>query len=258
MNKKEENFDLRVLLKVLKKHIIPIAAAAVIAAGTGFLLAEFFIPKRYTSEALMYVESTSYRQAENEMGVNRTSDSQKLVDTCQILFTSDYVFGELSSRFGEKYTKEDLYRMVRVGSVNNTDVLRISVVSEDPQNSCDIANALIVLSVNEFHRIIKTGSTEIVSSPTLPDKHTYPSAVKHTVFGALIGIAGSYVFFLIRELNNKKLKPEDDLMEMYGLPVYAGIPDFQKAGSERRDEEQIRPEKYNAEKTAGAVKGKRR
>lgn len=229
MNEQEETIDLRVLLKVLTSHIIPIAAVTIAAALIGFVLAKFIVPKRYTSEALMYVENTSSKQDDTEININNITAAQKLVNTCQILFTSDYVFGELSSHFNGQYTKEELSKMVKIESVNSTEVLRVSIVSGSPQESYDIASELIVLVTNEFQRIIKGGSIETVSEPTLPEKHTYPSAMTFTAVGGLIGLVLTYGLFLVLELLDTKLKPDDDLTAMYELPVFAEILDFTTA-----------------------------
>ena len=230
MNEQEETIDLRLLLKVLTEHIIPIVIATILAAGIGFSLAKFIIPKRYTSEALMYVENSASKQEDSAININDLNAAQKLVNTCQILFTSDYVFGELSAYLGNKYTKEQLGGMIKIESVNSTEVLRISVETLSPQESYDVATELIRLSVNEFQRIIKGGSIETVSAPTFPDKHNFPSAARFTIIAALIGMAGTYFIYLIKEMLDTKLKPDDDISQMYDLPVFAEILDFETAG----------------------------
>lgn len=230
LNEQEETIDLRVLLKVLTEHIIPIVIAAVIAAGAGFSLAKFIIPKRYTSEALMYVENSSGKQEDSSININDINAAQKLVNTCQILFTSNYVFEELSSYFGDKYTVDELRGMVKIASVNNTEVLKISVETNSPQECFDVATELIKLSISEFQRIIKGGSIETVSSPTFPEHHTYPSAMRFTVIGGMIGAVVMYIIFFIKELLDTKLKPGDDLTQLYDLPVFAEILDFETAG----------------------------
>ena len=230
MNEQEETIDLRVLLKVLTERIIPIIIVTILAAGIGFSLAYFVIPKHYTSEALMYVENSSSKQEDSAININDITAAQKLVNTCQILFTSDYVFGELSAHFGNAYTDEELEKMIKIESVNSTEVLKISVETRSPQESYDVANELITLSINEFQRIIKNGSIETVSAPTYPDKHNFPSATQFTIIGALIGMAGTYFIYLIIEMLDTKLKPGDDIAQMYDLPVFAEILDFETAG----------------------------
>ena len=233
MNEQEETIDLRVLLKVLTEHILPIIIVMVLAAGAGFSLAYFVIPKHYTSEALMYVENSSVKQEDSAININDITAAQKLVNTCQILFTSNYVFNELNTRFGSAYTDEQLKSMIKIESVNNTEVLRISVETKSPQESYDVANELIKLSIAEFQRIIKGGSIETVSQPTFPEKHNYPSVFRFTVIAAFIGAAAAYIIFLIKEMLDTKLKPGDDLSQMYDLPVFAEILDFETAGKAR-------------------------
>ncbi len=229
-DQKVVTIDLLVLLKVFTEHVIPIIIVTIIAAGIGFSLSYFVIPKRYTSEALMYVENSANKQEDSSININDITAAQKLVNTCQVLFTSDYVYGELSNYFGGAYTKQTLDSMISITSVNSTEVLKITVETRSPQESYDVANELIRLSVNEFERIIKNGSIEIVSPPTLPDKHNYPSVMRFTLIGALIGFALIYFIFVLKEMLDTKLKPDDDLSKMYELPVFAEILDFETAG----------------------------
>ncbi len=230
LNEQEETIDLRVLLKVLTGHIIPIVIAAILAAGAGFSLAKFIIPKRYTSEALMYVENSSGKQEDSSININDINAAQKLVNTCQILFTSNYVFDELSAHFGNKYSAAQLRGMVNISSVNNTEVLKVSVETDSPQESYDVATELIKLSISEFQRIIKGGSIETVSSPTFPETHTYPSAFRFTIIAGAIGAVVMYIAFFIKEMLDTKLKPGDDLAQIYDIPVFAEILDFETTG----------------------------
>ena len=73
MSEQEQTIDLRVLLKVLTEHLIPIIIATFLAAAIGFSLAAFIIPKTYTSSALMYVENSSSKQEDTAVNVNDIS-----------------------------------------------------------------------------------------------------------------------------------------------------------------------------------------
>ena len=230
LNEQEETIDLRVLLKVLTEHIIPIIIVTILAAGIGFSLAYFVIPKTYVSEAMMYVENTTSKQEDASININDITAAQKLVNTCQILFKSNYIFDALDDSFGNVYTKEQLDSMIKIESVNSTEVLKISVETKSPQESYDVANKLIELSVAEFERVLEGGSIKTVSAPTYPDKHNFPSAARFTIIAALIGMAGTYFIYLIIEMLDTKLKPSDDIAQMYELPVFAEILDFETAG----------------------------
>ena len=230
MSEQEQSIDLRVLLKVLTEHLIPIAVVTVVAAVIGFSLASFVVPKQYVSSALMYVENSTSKSEDSAINSTDITAAQKLVSTCQILFTSDRIMKELSDSLGNKYSAGALKSAVSIGSVNNTEVLRIQAETKDPNDSYDIVNNLLRLSTDEFKRIIKGGSIETVSEPAVPRSHSYPSVPRFTMIGALIGFALAYVLFLIMELLDIKVKPDDDLAQIYDIPVFAEILDFETAG----------------------------
>ena len=132
---------------------------------------------------------------------------------------------------------ERLKKMVSVTSVNNTEVLKISVVSGRPEESYQINVKLSELSKKEFIRVIKNGSIEPVSMPSYPTEHTFPSVSKFTAAGLLTGLFGSCFVFLVIELLDIKVKPTDDLMELYDIPVFAEILDFKMINGSRYAEE---------------------
>lgn len=228
MNEQEQTIDLRILFKVLTDHIIPIIISAAAAGIIGFVLATFVIDKQYTAEALLYVGNSTNKN-EEAININDISAAQKLVNTCQILFTSEYILDELSLELGGVYSSQELADMITVAPVNSTEVMKISVVTTGKQEAVTIASELVELSQSEFNRVIKNGSIEVVSAATLPESHTYPRVSVFTAIGLFLGLFGSYVIFLIYEMLDNKVKEDDDLARIYGIPVFAEIMDFESA-----------------------------
>lgn len=230
MSEQEQTIDLRVLLKVLLEHLIPIIAVTLAAAAIGFSLAKFVIPKEYTSEALMYVENSTNKQEDTNLSINDINVAQKLVNTCQIIFKSNKLLGDLSTALNGEYSAEELKKMIDVQSVNSTEVLKVSVKAGSPDAAYRVAKKFTELAKVEFIRVIETGSIRDVDPAREPTNHTYPSTMRFTLIAALIGLVGTYFIFLIIELLDTKVKPEDDLTSLYDLPVFAEILDFESAG----------------------------
>ncbi len=231
MEENEQTIDLRVLLKVLKDRLLPIAASALIAAALGFMLSAVIIPKQYTVEARLFVENSVDNSSNSSININDINAAQKIVTTCQVLFTSDRVLGDLKSVFDD-YTINELKDMIVIEAVDSTEILRIAVTTLDPQTSVDMVSKLVELSINEFERVIKNGSI----IPIYPDAEhpleaplspSFPSIPMFSVVGLFIGLVVSYIVFLIIEMIDIKVKPGDDLMQMYGIPVFAEIMDFE-------------------------------
>ncbi len=227
MDEQEQTIDLRNLLMVLKDHLIVIIVAMIACGVVGFTLSTFVIEKQYTSEALLYVENSADKSSDSAININDINAAQKLVNTCQILFTSDYMLNQLEEELPQyNYTSNDYADMITIESVNSTEVLQISVVTNSPEKSTVIADKLVELSQLEYMRVIKNGSIAVVSNAIYPENHTFPSATTFTAIGLLIGLCGAYFVFLIIELLDTKVKPDDDLAKKYDIPVFAEIMDF--------------------------------
>ncbi len=227
MDEQEQTIDLRNLLIILKEHIAVILAAAIACGAIGFLLSAFVIEKKYTSEALLYVENSASKSDDSAININDINAAQKLVNTCQILFTSDYMLEKLGEALPQyNYTSEKYEKMITIESVNSTEVLKISVETNSPEISVTIANKLVELSQIEYMRVIKNGSIEVVSNAIYPQKHVFPSNTLFTASGFALGLFGAYFIFLIIEMLDTKVKPDDDLAKKYDIPVFAEIMDF--------------------------------
>ena len=226
MEEQEQTIDLMELLKVFRKNLLAIILVTILAGAAGFCLAYFVIPKRYTAETLMYVENSAMKSEDSSININDINAAQKLVNTCQIIFTSDYILGELSNTFDGRYSLDELRKIVTVTAVNNTEVVKISIVTENPQESYDLTVRLAELAKSEFERVLENGSIKTISDPLYPEKHTYPSVLKFTAAAAVLGLFLSYFTFIIAEMLDIKIKPGDDLAAMYNIPVFAEILDF--------------------------------
>ncbi|MCM1579204.1 MAG: Wzz/FepE/Etk N-terminal domain-containing protein [Ruminococcus sp.] len=232
MNEQEQTLDLQILFKVLRVRLIPIIAVMAAVGLAGFVLSAFVLQKQYTSEALLYVENSSNKNQE-AININDISAAQKLVNTCQILFTSDYIFERLREEMGADWSNSEMENMIRVESRNNTEVLSISVTTASRELSVAVADKLVELSQEEYRRIIRNGSIELVSPPTYPLEHTFPSVRLFTAGGLAIGLLGSYLFFLLIEMLDTKVREDDDLAAIYEIPVFAEIMDFETADNSK-------------------------
>lgn len=231
MEENEQSIDLRVLLKVFKDHLLPIAVAGVAAAVIGFILSAVIVPKQYTVESRLYVENSVDNSGSSSVNINDINAAQKLVSTCQELFKGDRVISDLKTSFNN-YTLGELKDMIVIEAVNSTEILSISVTSLDPQEAVNIVTRLVDLSINEFERVIPNGSIKRLYPDEqhpleVPKAPSFPSIPMFTVIGLVIGLVISYAVFLVIEMVDVKVKPTDDLMQIYGIPVFAEIMDFE-------------------------------
>ena len=146
MEEQEQTIDLRDLFKVLKEHLLFIIAVTLACGIAGFALSYFVVEKKYVSEALLYVENSANKSEDSAININDINAAQKLVKTCQILFTSDNVLNKLTEELSDlEYSAEQYKKMITVSSVDSTEVLEVSVETNSPERSKLIADKVVEL-----------------------------------------------------------------------------------------------------------------
>lgn len=227
----EENneLDLGYLWNVFRKHAIVIILVSLICAAGAYFFTEYCIEKKYESTAMLYVENNS--QSSDSVNINDINAAQKLVNTCQILFKSNTVLARLIDELDLLYDKEELDEMITAQSVNGTEVLKLTVESKDPMEAQKIVNQLVEIAEDEFSRVIKSGSIEVVDYGEADFEPSFPNILLITAAGFLAGFVIIYIIMFIADMLNVTVKRDDNIADMYKIPVFAEIMDFKSSSS---------------------------
>ena len=243
----EEIIDLGYLFSILKKHLVAIIIIGIICGVAGFAGSFFLIPKKYESKALLYVENS--QQNTDTVNINDINAAQKLVNTCQIIFKSGAIMDNLIANLDLPYTKEKLDEMITASSVNSTEVMELCVECGNPQEAEKIVNEWVDLSKQEFSRIIKSGSIEVVDFGEVNTTPSSPNVLIITIIALFLGIAIAYIIVLMNDMFDVAIKPDDNLVQLYDVPVFAEINDFEVVsnakygyGYGKKPKQKIQPE----------------
>ena len=219
-----DTLDIGYLFGVFKKYIVIIIVSGLLCGICGFAISNYVMPKKYESHALLYVENS--QQSSDSVNINDINAAQKLVNTCQIIFKSETMMDNLIAKLDLPYTKEKLDKMISAESVNGTEVMRLSVECSTPLEAKNIINTLVELSIDEFSRVIKSGSIEVVDYGDVNTDPSSPNVPLITLAAAVAGVVILYVIVLIRDMFDVAVKQEDNLAQIYDVPLFAEIVDF--------------------------------
>lgn len=225
----EETLDLGYLFTILKKHIVMIVIAGILCGVLGFSATSLLIPKKYESHALLYVENS--QQNSESVNINDINAAQKLVNTCQILFKSGTILDNLIANLDLPYTKAALNGMITASSVNGTEVMKLTVECGNPQEAHQIVNELVELSKQEFSRVIKSGSVEVIDYGEVNTTPSSPNVLLITLAAVVAGVALAYIFALVNDMLDVAIKPDDNIAQLYDVPLFAEINDFESASN---------------------------
>ncbi len=215
--------DLRRVLFILWKRVWVLILFMAILGGAAFSFSKWFMTKRYSASVSMYV----YNQ-ENRSGTSITSGdlltSQKLVGTYIVILKSNSVLDQVSERLGGICSSSELRKMLTASSINDTEAFSVTITNTDPELAQKIANTIADVVPSEIKRVVKAGAVEVIDYAVLPDKPTSPNIAVNTAAGIAAGLVLAVILVLVLEMTDTAVRSEEDLTEIFEIPVLGVIP----------------------------------
>jgi len=218
--------DLLRLMKAMWRHIVVIVLAMILGGGAGFALAHYVIPAKYQSSALLYVNNNSLSMGSTSISLSDLSASQTLVNTYIAILKTRLTLNDVIKQAGVNYTYAEMRGMIAAKAVNNTEIFEVTVTSKDPYEAERIANTIVKVLPDKITQIMDGSSVRTVDLAVVPENRCSPSLRNYTLIGAIIGLLFSCGIVVLKELLNEQITGEDDLIQTYGLPILAAIPDM--------------------------------
>lgn len=233
-NNVENTIDLKELFLALLSHIKFIVLVTLIFTIGAFGITKFFLTEKFTASAQVYVDPRNSTSSDStNINYSDLTAAEKLVNTCQILFTgdrmADYVVKDLKNIYNvEEFTVEQIKSMISVVAASDgTSVMNITVVSDDAETSAVIANIVLNRANEVYQDIVEGGIVKTVNTATVPNSPSSPNTMKNILLGFALGFVFSCGIIIVLELVDTKIKPTDDLENIYGIPLFAEILDFE-------------------------------
>lgn len=215
------------ILKMLLAHIKLIIIVTIVAALGAYIYADNFIPKRYSSSSMICIKVNPGQESgdENKVSSGAINASADLANNCSVIFRySEEMLDIIPSGYS-----------VSISSVNESNILQISVSGKDGQVCADTANAIRNTATEVFSKYYTGGNALPFSRPaSVPGSHSSPNQTRYAMFGAVGGLVISALIAIIIEIIDTSIKPTDDLFKIYGVPVFGEIIDFEVEGGAKK------------------------
>lgn len=213
------------IFNIVMRNIIPILLIGLLFATTAFSITKLGIKKQYVSSGTLIVNS---RRSESE-GI--TSDeirsAQNLASVFTIVIKSEPVMSEVIRNLSLEMDTDQLARKVTVNSVDQTQVMKISVKTEDPKLSSDIANEILKVSPDIIVETVEAGSVKLISPAHTNKNPVSPNVMQNTLVATILGFMLSAGGFILLNILDKTFKTEEDIEKYLGIPLLGVIPNVE-------------------------------
>jgi len=228
-NKSEEFYviDLGRIVKSLWHEIWLIILSGIVLAALGFSLATFVITPKYSSSVMLYVNnSSSSGNQSSGISSSQITAAQSLVKTYSVMLQNRTTLEKVIEKAGVSYTHTQLASMIEAKSANNTEIMKVTVESTDPEEAARIANAICDVLPERISEIIEGASMTVVENAVENYEKVSPNRTMYTAVAFMLGILISVAAITVKTLLDDRIYDEDYVLKNYDCPVLAKIPDL--------------------------------
>lgn len=220
--------DLLHIIKSIWKRAWVVVLSAFIAATVAFSYSSFVIEPTYSSSILLYVNNSSFSLGDTSFSISSSqiTAAQSLVKTYVEILDNRTTLEKIIDKSGVSYTYQQLSGMISAAPSNETEIMRVTVTTENPYEAAKIANCIAEVLPERISEIIDGASMEVVDSAVPNVKKVAPYVTKYTAIGMILGVIVSVVVLAIFATMDDTIHDEDYVLQTYDYPILAKVPNL--------------------------------
>ncbi len=225
MSENEKELSIIDTLRIMLPYKWLILVCVVVMALAFFVKTEFFTDDTFTSTGVLYVSNHMQGMVSSNYSVELSDieSARTMASTCMELLNTRTYLSYVSSATGGKYEWNEIANMINVSSVNETELLSISVTSKSPEDSYNICNTIIQKAPSQLGTIFTSGTIEIIDEAVYPNNPNSRGVLKMTAIGFAIGLVLGVLLAFVLSMFDRTVHIDTDLTQRYDIPVLGNI-----------------------------------
>ena len=216
----EQEIDLVELFFVLLHHWKSLLLSFLIGATVFGAYHNMMVKPVYTASTELYITSTDsvISLQDLQLGSAPTADYQSIITSRAVL---NKVIDDLQLNTDYK----GLRKLISVTNPTGTHIIQTKVSTNNLALSRDIANDLLVVSIDRIFQIVGTSEPTIIDyAEAQAVEDATPGLLRYLIIGGMIGFLLVAAVLFAETIMNRALKTEDDIEKYLQLPVLSAVP----------------------------------
>ena len=228
-----EELDLKELLGIFWAKRAQIILLIAIFLVIGFIYSYVFLAPEYQSVTSILLAKSNTTTSDGTTPAMTTSEitmNQQLVSTYSALVTSESVINQVISNLKIDKTVADLENNIKVTAQDDTEIIQIAVVDEDPEMARKIASEVANVFINKIAKEYYSMDNVYVVDEAKASEEPYNiNHIKDLIIFAGIGFVISCVYVLIANMLDTTVKSKEDIEKKLGLTVLTEMPIYESS-----------------------------
>ena len=227
-----EEIDLKELFEFIKKKIGLLITITVVICLLGCIYGLFIqkpMYKSYTTIILGGNETTASQTiTQSDITLNKN-----LVDTYAEIVKSRRVLEQVIAELDLEETYEELSNKISVSSVNNTEIIKITVVDSNPIEAKNVANVTANFFSKEVIKLYNMNNVNVLDEANEANEPYNINIPKQVIIYFFIGIIIALSILFIIFYFDRTIKSVEQVEQKIKLPILGGVEEYKKGGKRK-------------------------
>ena len=227
-----EEIDLKELFEFIKKKIGLLITITVVICLLGCIYGLFIqkpMYKSYTTIILGGNETTASQTiTQSDITLNKN-----LVDTYAEIVKSRRVLEQVIAELDLEETYEELSNKISVSSVNNTEIIKITVADSNPIEAKNVANVTANCFSKEVVKLYNMNNVNVLDEANEANEPYNINIPKQVIIYFFIGIIIALSILFIIFYFDRTIKSVEQVEQKIKLPILGGVEEYKKGGKRK-------------------------
>ncbi len=219
-----EEINLKEFWDYYKRYLKIVIAVVFLFALFSFGYSKFWKKPMYsTSTTILLVKGDDNGTNNDTINQSDITLNQKLVSTYTQIIKSRLVVNQVIDYLKLDYSYSQLSKRISVQSIDDTEVLKVTVTDKDPEMAAVIANRLASVFDKEVTEIYNINNVSILDEAIVIESPSNIHTIKDLIIAGLVGfVLSSGIIFVIFYFDDI-LRDTDSIEKELDLPILAKV-----------------------------------
>lgn len=221
-----EEINIKDFFNYLKKYIILIILISILLTALVFMYDKTIktpMYSTYTTIVLVKGDNASITGSSEAISQSDILLNQNLVSTYSQIINSKLILKQVIKNLDLDYTVKGLSKNIKVEALQDTEILKISVSDEKPENAADIANEIAKVFSLEIKKIYKINNVSVIDDAQISYDVSNNTLKRDLALALLVSVFGMSSIIFIKFYFDDTVKYNENLEQEIGMPIIAKV-----------------------------------
>ncbi|WP_372663097.1 YveK family protein [Cohnella sp.] len=219
--------DLKDYIRIIRKRIWLILVFVFVVSIVTAMASFMWLQPVYQASTKLIVNKTNENVNVGQVDINSVNLNIRLIDTYKEIIKTPVIMDKVVQDYPQLgLTSEQLTAQVKVSSVNNTQVMTLSVENPSYKVATEIVNAISLVFIKEIPSIMKVDNVSLLApaNPSKTPAPVKPQPVLNTAIAFIVSLMLAVGACFLLEYLDDTIRTEQDVEQYLGVPTIGMIP----------------------------------